>query len=55
MTVAKRTLLTLYIGTTVFLILVGLHVALHVVPPDASQGNVGRILYWHLPNWIAMI
>lgn len=31
----------------------GLHVAL-VVPPDADQGNVGRILYYHVPTWIAM-
>ncbi len=39
---------------TVVLILIGLHVALGVVPPDASQGNVGRILYYHVPNWVAM-
>jgi heme exporter protein C len=32
----------------------GLHVALGVVPPDADQGNVGRILYYHVPTWIAM-
>jgi heme exporter protein C len=31
----------------------GLHVALYVVPPDADQGNVGRILYYHVPTWIA--
>ena len=31
----------------------GLHVALGV-PPDADQGNVGRILYYHVPTWIAM-
>ena len=36
------------------LILIGLHVALGVVPPDASQGNVGRIIYYHVPNWVAM-
>jgi heme exporter protein C len=39
---------------TLVLIAIGLHFALGVVPPDASQGNVGRILYYHLPNWIAM-
>jgi hypothetical protein len=39
---------------TLVLIAIGLHIALGVVPPDASQGNVGRILYYHLPNWIAM-
>ena len=31
----------------------GLHVAL-TVPPDADQGNVGRILYYHVPTWVAM-
>ncbi len=30
-----------------------MHVALGV-PPDADQGNVGRILYYHVPTWIAM-
>jgi heme exporter protein C len=32
----------------------GLYVALDVVPADADQGNVGRILYYHVPTWIAM-
>jgi len=31
----------------------GLHVALGV-PADADQGNVGRILYYHVPTWVAM-
>ncbi len=31
----------------------GLHVALSV-PPDADQANVGRILYYHVPTWVAM-
>ena len=39
---------------TVVLILIGLHVALQVVPPDVDQGNVGRILFYHVPNWVAM-
>jgi heme exporter protein C len=29
----------------------GLHLAL-IVPADADQGNVQRIFYYHLPNWI---
>jgi len=53
-TIAKRAFLILYVCFTVALILVGLHVALQVVPPDASQGNVGRTLYIHVPNWISM-
>jgi heme exporter protein C len=43
-----------YAALSVGLILMGLHVALQVVPPDASQGNVGRIFYCHVPNWVAM-
>ncbi len=54
MTVAGRSFLILYVCLTVVLILIGFHIALHVVPPDASQGNVGRIIYYHVPNWIAM-
>jgi heme exporter protein C len=50
----KRALLILYSAFSVALILMGLHVALQVVPPDASQGNVGRIFYCHVPNWVAM-
>jgi heme exporter protein C len=37
---------------TVGLLAYGLHVAL-TVPPDAEQGNVGRILYYHVPTWVA--
>ena len=40
--------------TVVLIFGAGLHVALGVVPPDASQGNVGRIIYYHVPNWVAM-
>jgi hypothetical protein len=44
-TVAGKAFLILYVCLTVVLILIGFHIALHVVPPDASQGNVGRIFY----------
>ena len=54
MTTVKRAFLILYAVFSVALILMGLHVALQVVPPDASQGNVGRIFYCHVPNWVAM-
>jgi heme exporter protein C len=49
-----RTVAIAWLCFTVLLILIGLHIALDVVPPDASQGNVGRILYYHVPNWVAM-
>ncbi len=29
---------------------IGFHQALFVSPPDAEQGNIGRILYWHVPS-----
>jgi ABC-type transport system involved in cytochrome c biogenesis permease subunit len=38
---------------TLMLLAYGLHVALQVVPADAEQGNVGRILYYHVPTWVA--
>jgi heme exporter protein C len=31
----------------------GFHIAISV-PADADQGNVGRILYYHVPTWVAM-
>jgi heme exporter protein C len=43
-----------WVCLTVVLLSIGFHVALGVVPPDASQGNVGRIIYYHVPNWVAM-
>jgi len=39
---------------TLALLAYGLHVAL-TVPPDADQGNVGRILYYHVPTWVATL
>lgn len=50
----KRTLVFTWFCFAVVLILIGLYVALDVVPPDVNQGNVGRIFYYHLPNWVAM-
>lgn len=33
----------------------GLRVAFFVVPPDAAQGDLGRIFYYHLPAWICTL
>ena len=44
----------LWLCLTVVLIAIATYIALSVVPADADQGNVGRILYYHLPNWVAM-
>ena len=43
----------IWLACTLALLAYGAHVALGVVPTDASQGNVGRILYYHVPNWVA--
>jgi heme exporter protein C len=51
---AKTVIPVLWFCLTAALIVNGLHVALDVVPPDANQGNVGRIFYYHVPNWVAM-
>jgi heme exporter protein C len=47
-----RMLLWIWPLFTLALLAYGLHVAL-TVPPDADQGNVGRILYYHVPTWVA--
>jgi heme exporter protein C len=43
-----------WLSLTVVLIAIATYIGLSVVPADADQGNVGRILYYHLPNWVAM-
>jgi ABC-type transport system involved in cytochrome c biogenesis permease subunit len=42
-----------WFAVTLMLLAYGLHVALQMVPADAEQGNVGRILYYHVPTWVA--
>ncbi len=48
-----RTLGWVWLAVALALLAYGLHVALGVVPADADQGNVGRILYYHVPAWVA--
>ena len=45
-----KALACLCLCLTVVLIAIATYIGLSVVPPDADQGNVGRILYYHLPN-----
>jgi heme exporter protein C len=49
-----RLLLWIWPLFTLALLAYGLHVAL-TVPPDADQGDVGRILYYHVPTWVATL
>jgi heme exporter protein C len=32
----------------------GFHVAIYVVPADQNQGDLSRILYYHVPSWCGM-
>ena len=32
----------------------GFHVAMYVVPADQAQGDLSRILYYHVPTWCGM-
>jgi heme exporter protein C len=48
-----RTMRWIWVVLTLTLLAYGLHVALSV-PADADQANVGRILYYHVPTWVAM-
>jgi heme exporter protein C len=50
-----KRLACLWLCLTLVLIAIATYIALSVVPADADQGNVGRILYYHLPNWVATL
>lgn len=42
----------LWLLATLAVLANGLRVALFVVPPDAAQGDLGRIFYYHFAAWI---
>ena len=44
----------LWLAATLAVLAEGFRVALWVVPPDAAQGDVGRIFYYHVPSWAGM-
>ena len=43
---------SIWLLLTLLVLANGLRVALFVVPPDAAQGDLSRIFYYHLPAWI---
>jgi heme exporter protein C len=43
-----------WLAITLAVLVEGFRVALWVVPPDAAQGQAGRIIYYHVPSWAAM-
>lgn len=44
----------LWLVLTVGLLANGFRVAMFVVPPDKEQGDLSRILYYHVPSWCGM-
>lgn len=44
----------LWLVATLAVLAEGFHVAMYVVPPDALQGNVQRIFYYHFASWCGM-
>ncbi len=44
------TLGLLWFALTLVVLVIGFREAIFVSPPDANQGNLGRIFYWHVPS-----
>lgn len=44
----------LWVAATLAVLANGFHVAMYVVPADQAQGNLSRILYYHVPTWCGM-
>ncbi len=39
-----------WFALTLAVLVIGFREAIFISPPDAEQGNVGRIFYWHVPS-----
>ncbi|HUB50957.1 MAG TPA: cytochrome c biogenesis protein CcsA [Terracidiphilus sp.] len=46
----KRTLIGLYAAITIVLMINGYYQAIYVAPNDAMQGEIFRIIYYHVPS-----
>ena len=44
----------LWAAATLAVLANGFRVAMYVVPADQNQGNLSRILYYHVPTWCGM-
>ncbi|HKO11444.1 MAG TPA: cytochrome c biogenesis protein CcsA [Acidobacteriaceae bacterium] len=49
-----KALRAVWLLATLAVLAEGFRVALFVVPPDAQQGDVFRIFFYHFPSWIGM-
>jgi len=46
----RRALGIAWLALTLVFLGIGFREAIFIAPPDAAQGNVGRIFYWHVPS-----
>lgn len=46
----KKAALTLFPAITILLMIWGFYQAIYVAPPDAMQGEISRIFYYHVPS-----
>jgi len=49
----KKTAIVVYVLLTVALMIWGYYQAIYVAPNDAMQGEIFRIIYYHVPSWAA--
>jgi len=42
--------LGIWFALTLVVLVIGFREAIYISPPDAEQGNIGRIFYWHVPS-----
>ena len=50
-TAMKKAAISLYVVVTVALMVWGYYQAMYVAPSDAMQGEISRIIYYHVPSW----
>ncbi|MBV8671908.1 MAG: cytochrome C assembly protein, partial [Acidobacteriaceae bacterium] len=44
----------IWLALTLSVLANGFRVAIYVVPIDREQGEISRILYYHVPSWCGM-
>jgi heme exporter protein C len=49
----KKLAICLYVLVTITLMIWGYYQAIYVAPNDAMQGEIFRIIYYHVPSWAA--
>jgi len=49
----KKLSVSVYVLVTIALMIWGYYQAIYVAPNDAMQGEISRIIYYHVPSWAA--